>query len=156
MRKIVCPIDTNTEVKAKQNFRGINFTLISVSMVFVPNFDPNFARFFEEFSCFVSWENGDQKEFAKNPRHFSMQNRQANPIKKFCGGWAKCARVCFFSRKERKGAQKERKRAPPRKIYKQPGLKQPGLGTTAAHLFCRKSRSRHFIKNPGDQRHTNY
>ena len=26
--------------------------------------------------------NGDQKKFTKNPRHFSMQNPQANPNKK--------------------------------------------------------------------------
>ena len=33
MRKIICPININTKAKAKDYFRGINFTLISVSTV---------------------------------------------------------------------------------------------------------------------------
>ena len=34
MRKIICPINLNTKAKAKRYFRGINFTLMSVSTVF--------------------------------------------------------------------------------------------------------------------------
>ena len=33
--KIICPNNINTKAKAKEYFRGINFTLISVSMVHV-------------------------------------------------------------------------------------------------------------------------
>ena len=33
MRKIICPININAKAKAKTYFRGINFTLISVSTV---------------------------------------------------------------------------------------------------------------------------
>ena len=33
MPKIVCPININTKAKAKNYFRGINFTLISVPTV---------------------------------------------------------------------------------------------------------------------------
>ena len=33
MRKTICPININTEAKAKKYVRRINFTLISVSMV---------------------------------------------------------------------------------------------------------------------------
>ena len=32
MRKIICPININTKAKAKEYFRGIKFTLVSVSM----------------------------------------------------------------------------------------------------------------------------
>ena len=39
-----------------------------------------FPVFFEDFSCFVSWKE-PQKKFTKNPRHFSMQNSQANTTK---------------------------------------------------------------------------
>ena len=41
-----------------------------------------FPEFFEEFSCFVSWETETRKKFTKHPRHFSMQNSQANTKKK--------------------------------------------------------------------------
>ena len=50
--------------------------------IFVPNSAPNFASNFPRFFWgvfvlrFVG--NGDQKKFTKNPRHFSMQNPQAN------------------------------------------------------------------------------
>ena len=33
MRQIICPINFNTKAKAKEYFRGINFTLVSVSTV---------------------------------------------------------------------------------------------------------------------------
>ena len=54
-----------------------------VSPDFAPNFAPNFPRIFR--GCFVlrSVGNGDQKKFIKNPRHFSMQNSQANTKKIF-------------------------------------------------------------------------
>ena len=42
-----------------------------------------FPEFFEDFSCFVSWETETRKKFTKNPRHFSMQNSQANTKKTF-------------------------------------------------------------------------
>ena len=35
MRKTICPININSKAKAKEYFRGINFTLISVSTVFL-------------------------------------------------------------------------------------------------------------------------
>ena len=47
--------------------------------VFVPNFAPSFApdsaRFFEEFSCFISSET---EILTKNLHHFSVQNSQTN------------------------------------------------------------------------------
>ena len=42
-----------------------------------------FPEFFEDFSCFVSWETEIRKKSPKNPRHFSMQNSQANTKKIF-------------------------------------------------------------------------
>ena len=33
MRKMICPINSNTKAKAKDDFRGVNFALISVSTV---------------------------------------------------------------------------------------------------------------------------
>ena len=40
-----------------------------------------FPEFFEDFSCFVSWETETRKKFTKNPHHFSMQNSQAKTKK---------------------------------------------------------------------------
>ena len=45
---------------------------------FAPNFAPNFPRIFRGFFVLRFVGNGDQKKFTKNPRHFSMQNSQAN------------------------------------------------------------------------------
>ena len=49
---------------------------------FAPNFAPNFPRIFRGFFVLRFVGNGDQKKFTKNPRHFSMQNSQANSKKK--------------------------------------------------------------------------
>ena len=50
---------------------------------FAPNFDPNFPRIFRGFFVLRFVGDGDQKKFTKNPRHFSMQNSQANTEKIF-------------------------------------------------------------------------
>ena len=50
---------------------------------FAPNFAPNFPRIFRGFFVLRFMGDGDQKKFTKNPRHFSMQNSQANTKKIF-------------------------------------------------------------------------
>ena len=50
---------------------------------FAPNFAPNFPRIFRGLSVLRFVADGDQKKFTKNPRHFSMQNSQANTKKIF-------------------------------------------------------------------------
>ena len=45
---------------------------------FAPNFAPNFPRIFQGLFVLRFVGDGDQKKFTKNPRHFSMQNSQAN------------------------------------------------------------------------------
>ena len=49
---------------------------------FTPNFAPNFPRIFRGLFVLRFVGDGDQKKFTKNPRHFSMQNSQAN-MKKY-------------------------------------------------------------------------
>ena len=49
---------------------------------FAPNFSPNFPRIFRGFFVLLVG-NGDQKRFTENPRHFLMQNSQANTKKIF-------------------------------------------------------------------------
>ena len=76
---------TNKEVELGQ--KSCRPKVPRIFKIFVPNFAPNFApnfpRIFQGFFvlCFVG--NGDQKKFTKNPRHFSMQNSQANTKKVF-------------------------------------------------------------------------
>ena len=48
-----------------------------------PNFVPNFPRIFRGLFVLRFLGNGDLKKFTKNPRHFSMQNSQANTKKLF-------------------------------------------------------------------------
>ena len=48
---------------------------------FAPNFAPNFPRIFRGLFVLRLVGDGDQKQFTKNPRHFSMQNSQANTKK---------------------------------------------------------------------------
>ena len=50
---------------------------------FAPNFAPNFPRIFRGLFVLRFVGDGDQKKFTKNPRHFSMQNSQANTKKIF-------------------------------------------------------------------------
>ena len=50
---------------------------------FAPNFAPNFPRIFRGLFVLRFVGDGDQKKFTKNPRHFSMQNSQANMKKIF-------------------------------------------------------------------------
>ena len=45
---------------------------------FAPNFAPNFPRIFRGLFVLRFVGNGAQKKLTKNPRHFSMQNSQAN------------------------------------------------------------------------------
>ena len=40
---------------------------------FAPNFAPNFPLFFEEFSCFVSWETETRKIHQKSPPFFNTK-----------------------------------------------------------------------------------
>ena len=49
--------------------------------IFVPNFAPNFHRIFRGLFVPRFVGDGDQQKFTKNPRHFSMQNSQANTKK---------------------------------------------------------------------------
>ena len=70
-------------------FLGQNSCRTKVSRIFrffVPDFAPNFAlnfpRVFRGFFVLRFVGNGDQKKLTKNPRHFSMQNSQANSKKK--------------------------------------------------------------------------
>ena len=49
---------------------------------FAPNFAPNFPRIFWGVFVLHFVGDGDQKKFTTNPRHFSMQNSQANSKKK--------------------------------------------------------------------------
>ena len=55
--------------------------------IFVPDFAPNFAlnfpRIFRGLFVLRFVGDGDQKKFTRNPRHFSMQNSQANTKKIF-------------------------------------------------------------------------
>ena len=59
--------------------------------IFIPNFAPNSALDFPRIcrGVFVLRfvVNGDNQKFPKNPRHFSMQNSQANTEKKFTKGF---------------------------------------------------------------------
>ena len=48
---------------------------------FAPNFAPNFSRIFRGFFVLHFVGDGDQQKFTNNPRHFSMQNSQANTKK---------------------------------------------------------------------------
>ena len=50
---------------------------------FAPNFAPNFPRIFRGLFVLRFVGDGDQKKFTKNPRHFSMENSQANTQKIF-------------------------------------------------------------------------
>ena len=50
---------------------------------FAPNFAPNFPRIFRGLFVLRFVGDEDQKKFSKNPRHFSMQNSQANTKKTF-------------------------------------------------------------------------
>ena len=56
--------------------------VVRIFRIFVPNFAPNFApnfpRIFQGLFVPRFVGDGDQKKFTKNPRHFSMQNSQAN------------------------------------------------------------------------------
>ena len=49
---------------------------------FAPNVAPNFLRIFRGLFVLRFVGDGDQKNFTKNPRHFSMQNSQATSKKK--------------------------------------------------------------------------
>ena len=62
-----------------------NFPRIFLIFVpdFAPNFAPNFPRIFRGFFVLHFVRNGVQKKFTRNPRHFSMQNSQANTKKIF-------------------------------------------------------------------------
>ena len=51
--------------------------------IFAPNFAPNFPRSFRGLVVLRFAGDGDQKKFTKNPRHFWMQNSQANTKKIF-------------------------------------------------------------------------
>ena len=64
--------------------------------IFVPNFAPNFSRIFRGFFVLRFVGNGDQKKFTKNPRHFSMQNSQANTKRIFTTFFWRAGKVTFF------------------------------------------------------------
>ena len=62
---------------------------------FAPNFAPNFSRIFRGFFVLRFVGDGDQKKFTKNPRHFSMQNSQANTEKIFTKRFWRAGKVTF-------------------------------------------------------------
>ena len=72
--------------------------------IFVPGLAPNFAPNFPRICrglfvlCFVG--NGDQKKFTRNPRHFSMQNSQANTKRKYSQNFFWRAGLCTYLRLE--------------------------------------------------------
>ena len=70
---------------------------------FAPNFSPNFPRIFRGLFVLRFVGNGDQKKFTKNPRHFSMQNSQANTKKIFTKCFWRGGKVMSF--REEKGTQ---------------------------------------------------
>ena len=63
---------------------------------FAPNFAPNFPRIFRGLFVLRFVGDGDQKKFTKNPRHFSMQNSQANTKKIFIKFFWRAGRVTFW------------------------------------------------------------
>ena len=69
--------------------------------IFVPNFAlnfaPNFPRNFRGLFVLRFVGDGDQKKFTKNPRHFSMQNSQANTKKIFTKFFWRAGKVKFFT-----------------------------------------------------------
>ena len=79
---------------------------------FVPNFSPNFSPNFP----WIFWGvfvlhfvgDGDQKKFTKNPRHFSMQNSQANSKKKSTKCFWRAVKVRTY-RAPSKGHREDRK-----------------------------------------------
>ena len=62
---------------------------------FAPNFTPNFLRIFRGLFELRFVGDGDQKKFTKNPRHFSMQNSQANTKKIFTKFFWRAGEVGF-------------------------------------------------------------
>ena len=65
--------------------------------IFAPNFAPNFPRFFRGFFVLRFVGDGDHKKFTKNPRHFSMQNSQANTKKIFTKFFWRAGKVTNLS-----------------------------------------------------------
>ena len=64
---------------------------------FAPNFAPNFPRIFRRLFVLRFVGDGDQKKFTKNPRHFSMQNSQANTKKIFTKLFWRAGKVTITS-----------------------------------------------------------
>ena len=62
---------------------------------FAPNFAPNFPRIFRGFFVLRFVGDGDQKKFAKNPRHFSLQNSQANTKKIFTKFFWRAGKITY-------------------------------------------------------------
>ena len=65
---------------------------------FAPDFAPNFPRIFRGLFVLHFVGDGDQKKFTKNPRHFSMQNSQANTKQIFTKFFWRAGRVKFCLR----------------------------------------------------------
>ena len=74
-------LDLQSEVVRKVAERKFPEFFEFSSRIFFPNFAPNFPRIFQGLFVLRFVGDGDQKKFAKNPRHFSMQNSQANTEK---------------------------------------------------------------------------
>ena len=76
---------------------------------FAPNFAPNFSRIFRRVFVLRFVGDGEQKKFTKNPRHFSMQNSQANTKKIFTEFFWRAGKVTkqakSYNKKKRKGAK---------------------------------------------------
>ena len=66
---------------------------------FAPNFAPNFPRIFRGHFVLHFVGDGDQKKITKNPRHFSMQNFQANTKKIFTKFFWRAGKVTYLGTK---------------------------------------------------------
>ena len=65
---------------------------------FAPNFAPNFPRIFRGLFVLRFVGDGDQKKFTKNPRHFPMQNSQANTKKIFTKCFWRAGKVTRYEK----------------------------------------------------------
>ena len=75
---------------------------------FAPNFAPNFPRIFQGFFVLRFVGDGDQKKFTKNPRHFPMQNSQANTRKCSLNSSGEQAKMKFWMLEWMKSRRKTR------------------------------------------------
>ena len=94
-----CPFEKQKIIPKNWKFLQLAVLHLSAFQNFRPEFYPEFcSKFSPNFRGvfvlrFVG--NGDQKKFTKNPRHFSMQNSQANTRKKFTRSFWGAGKVTY-------------------------------------------------------------